>query len=314
MLRFFDARGTKLGSFGRKGEGPAEFRSIGVYRGWNGTVFWQGDILLGRAVLIDDALKNAGTVSLPAIPPAGAFILPAIVGILPGGDLLVHATYRQSPVPPQWARGITAARTFVVLRVNARGDVLRLLGVLPQTADGCVTVVNGRSRPVPECAEPYGAASPDGSRYAMVEPYTSGPNNGKYRVILVAAGGDTVFSALIPYTARQIGRTEADSIRRAKVAGVKSDLLAKDYMEMPLPTVFRPVHGALVAAGGAVWVALRPERDGRRWVRVDRTGKVTGSIVVPHNVTLHVISSSQAWGVEHDEDDIPSVVRFRFAG
>lgn len=45
---------------------------------------------------------------------------------------------------------------------------------------------------------------------------------------------------------------------------------------------------------------------------LDMAGTETASVVVPRRVKLHWASGSHVWGHELDDDDVPTIVRFRF--
>src|SRR3990172_8419254 len=51
LIRFFDARGSSLGSFGRKGRGPGEFDTPSRV-GWIAETLWVGDMGTRRFTLV----------------------------------------------------------------------------------------------------------------------------------------------------------------------------------------------------------------------------------------------------------------------
>jgi hypothetical protein len=54
QLRFYDAKGVKLGTFGRVGSGPSEFRRANMH-GWAGDTLWVYDVDLRRITFISPA-------------------------------------------------------------------------------------------------------------------------------------------------------------------------------------------------------------------------------------------------------------------
>jgi hypothetical protein len=44
---------------------------------------------------------------------------------------------------------------------------------------------------------------------------------------------------------------------------------------------------------------------------LDASGRQTGTVSVPANVELRAADATHAWGVELDDNDVPSLVRYR---
>jgi hypothetical protein len=83
---------------------------------------------------------------------------------------------------------------------------------------------------------------------------------------------------------------------------------------MKIPPVYPAFTSMVIADDGTAWIGLRTESGApARFMVLDATGNITGIAVMPPRVRPLTVSASHVWGVELDEDDVPSVVRFRVA-
>jgi hypothetical protein len=131
------------------------------------------------------------------------------------------------------------------------------------------------------------------------------------RVTAIRTNGDTIFVRDLPLELERISSRQSDSIRKAEIAAVTGELLKQDYAAIPLPAVFRPVHGIVAGSDGRTWIALRPNHGERPWLVLGATGTVVGRVAVPDNVRVVVANATHLWGIETDADGVQSVVRYR---
>ena len=310
-LRFYSPEGKELGRFGRGGEGPGEFRSMGINSGWVGGAFWQGNFWPPRAVIVGLDRRLQRTAVLPPLRPATRLLVHTIVGVQPNGDFIIQGTLARTPSNPAWARSIADSLSTVVLRVDSGGTIQKLLAVAPQLNAGCDLVINGRQRPTPECMQWHGTMSPAGERYVWVQPRVARGGQGSMRVTAIRTNGDTIFARDLPLELERISSRQSDSIRKAEIAAVTGELLKQDYAAIPLPAVFRPVHGIVAGSDGRTWIALRQNAGTRQWLVLGPTGSVVGRVAVPDNVRIVVAGATHIWGIETDADGVQSVVRYR---
>jgi hypothetical protein len=101
----------------------------------------------------------------------------------------------------------------------------------------------------------------------------------------------------------------------------------------PIPNVRAPASAMFIARDGSVWVQValpaeripEAERDEqradaspvRRWRErfayevFDRTGTFLGRVAIPPRTTLHDAAGDIVWGIQVNEDDVPTIVKFR---
>ncbi|MDX2261748.1 MAG: hypothetical protein SFU84_08625 [Gemmatimonadales bacterium] len=310
-LRFYSPTGKEIGRFGRRGEGPGEFQSMGVYAGWVGESFWQGNVWPARLVMVGPTRALQRTLTLPPLRPQTRLLFHTVIGLLPGANVVIQGTLARAPSNPTWARRIRDSLATVVLLVDSSGTIRSLVAVAPELEAGCMTSVNGRQRPAPECMKWFGAISPNSDRYVWVQPRVGPGASGTMRVTSIHIAGDTAYARDIPIPLERIVARQSDSIRAARIAGATGEQLRQDYAAMKLPTFFRPVHGIVAGSDGRTWIALRGQGSERSWLVLSPTGAVVGRVRIPENVRVVVADATHFWGIETDEDGIHSVVRYR---
>jgi len=314
----FDRRGERLGALGRSGEGPGEFRALTIYRGWRGSAFWQYDPTTRRVSTFELPDRLVGTSRIPTAElsrvegrPSGInLLLPSIVGVLESGEMLAWSPFQ--PVRPQrgWAAGLPADEGSVLMLLNGRGAVERVLAAWPPLYAGCMQSVNRRMRPVPHCQSWHWTISPHARHVGFVELMPRG-RNAAVRVLSLRPSGDTAYATTLPVALVPITRADADSIRRHRIAGATGEELKRDWQEIRLPTHFATVLSVVAADDGSTWLHLRTGRNEWVWREVTPRGEIGRLVRLPSGVKLDVVTSSHLYGIETDEDGLQSVVRFR---
>ena len=89
---------------------------------------------------------------------------------------------------------------------------------------------------------------------------------------------------------------------------------------MPLPELFPPYAGLLVADTGEIWVGDYPGQVGlwglteeeppmpeRSWLILMPTGEITGLLTTPTGFEPHAVRDGLVWGVHTDELNVESV-------
>lgn len=310
-LRFFSPTGKEVGRFGRRGEGPGEFQSMGVYAGWVGESFWQGNVWPARLVVLDRERALLRSLTLPVLRPQTRLLFHTVIGLQANADVVIQGTLARAQSNPSWAMGIRDSLATVVLRVDSSGMLRSVIAVAPEPEAGCMTSVNGRQRPAPECLKWYGSISPNSDRYTWVQPRIGAGTSGTMRVTSIRVSGDTAYARDIPIPLERITTRQADSIRTARISGASGEQLKQDYAAMKLPTFFRPVHGIVAGSDGRTWIALRAQGSERTWLVLSPVGAVVGRVRVPENVRVVVADATHFWGIVTDRDGIQSVVRYR---
>jgi hypothetical protein len=316
LIRFFSSTGVPLGTFGRDGEGPGEFRSMS-WPGWNGDTLHVEDSGIRRVTFIGPDRKLLRTVPEPVhvLPPAnrpdGAPLLggSAVVGVMADGTYLLD--FFASGSVPAWFRGDARDLGFSLVHVDRDGRFLSVTAPLLRREPRC----SWGSPPItiPLCAHSVGG-DPFTPAIASVFTAQRSSHDARYHLRVIGSmHGDTLIDRDYDYRAMPIPSHVVDSVRRQLLSrrGL-SPSRKSEYQSVPFPQYFPPVVRILVGMDTSVWLeepATAP--DVHRWRIVDSRGRVVGLATVPGNVTLMDVGLDAAWGTETDADGLQSVVRFR---
>jgi hypothetical protein len=322
-VRFFDPAGRSVGSVGRAGDGPGEFRALS-YGGWVGDTLWVYDGRLSRMTFIGPERQVLrSTLQTTSVRPREAdagripeFRVAGPQAVHPDGSVDAVLLQPTGPAAAGWDQRYTAA-----FRVSAAGRILWLIGRVPDSGhedfyyyptlpDGSV-----RGRPLPFAVPPGLEWSPDGSRVALT---AAGARRGAevmIDVIMMDRGGDTLYARSYPVRAIPLPRSVADSAIAANVAalGPAGDVWAS-HARSRVPQIYPPVEtGSVVGRDGSLWLALRGTTQIRQYLVLDPAGNVRGMASLPRNVQIRAADENHVWGIELDQYQVPSIVRYRFA-
>lgn len=309
IVRFFSADGEALGAFGRKGDGPGEFRSVRSM-GWVHDTLWVWDVGLRRTTLIGPTrrflrqliAKRSPPGELPSVAdPEGYQIMPAPLalaadgsslrsGAKDGNGLLVRVDSAATPLKIV-ARTSTSAE-IDRKQVRAGGEVM--------AAD---MFPNG----------PFTDVSGGGELVVIVRAHLDGPMASNLDVTVLRADGDTTYSRTYPYDAAPIPSRVRDSALAAlgaAIAQAPAEVRAA-ARNAYMPPVYPPVAGVLIGDDGEVWIQLRDTDVGRRYVVLDEKGDPVGVLTLKPNERVAAVAGNSVWVLEANADDIQSVVAYR---
>lgn len=330
QLRFYDASGKKLATFGRKGSGPGEFQRM-TQRGWIGDTLWQYDVSLRRvsfvspsaSLLRSDVLASnlsaitttrggsiaAGSINLfvPTAVAGKRYLGTAIIATGRGADPENSSALRIMSVPMGDSAG-TGTRTLIALgpptahtRVDYRAD------------NG-----NSYSNLIPFTFPPAVVFAPDGSRFANITTEV-GEKSGTFTVVMFSSQGDTIFRRAYPFVGTPIPPSVADSALNA--IGVSSDgkpffppdvsVRLREAIRPKMPKVYSPVSSMILGLDGTAWVSGRVTPSGRAVIAIDARGNQIFTLDLPPRTRLVQANLTTLWAIQTDEDDLPSVVRYK---
>ena len=301
-LKVFSSTGRYTRTVGGPGAGPGEFKAPWGM-GTHGDSVWVWDRALGRISVFDPELRfvrsqlvptpgqgvllaDGSVVALPvqrfsAYPDPGER-QPAVVGHLDFGGHLVDTLF-------------VASVDYHVLRYPYQGGFI--VGRQP-FEDG-----------------PLLTFAPDGSSFVHVErPARDGGTGTTFRVTRMTEHGDTLYSEAYLYDPIPIRPSDIDaaveylrgsgSEDRARERRIREALYIPDHR----PTVTQ------VVIGTDGFVCLRREDSGAntvRWTVLNPTGQLSYSVELPASASVLSATRNAAWGVILDEEDVPSIVRYR---
>jgi hypothetical protein len=233
-----------------------------------------------------------------------------------GGIVMAAGGLSTSQIPP-WLERAEGA-DLLILNTDTTGVTRHLVTSIGGLFKKCRVQVGSTTIQLGDanlCSPATRAYSEDGRRIITLENFNLGDTpKSTYKVTSVTFEGDTTFSATFPDPAPPIEKRILDSLRTAVVAGLsKNPALASAWRNATLPDHY-PAAGYVVGGrDGTTWVGLRVTKDGRPWRVLDAKGRVIGSLTVPSNVAISAADLSYVWGVQSDEDGLPTIIRYRLS-
>ena len=202
--------------------------------------------------------------------------------------------------------------------MSADGKFLKVIAWRPQIPDCGMQfpLSNGFGNAViPFCAGLLESVAADGSRNAFINDMASSATTGSYRVTVIAANADTMFSRVISYRPVAIPKEKHDSVINERLATYSTrPEFVTAYRNLPLRTHYPPVRSILLGRDNTTWLELWTPAAERSWMVLDSRGNGIATLKVPSNVTLLAVQLNMVWGLETDVDGVHSVVRYRVAG
>jgi hypothetical protein len=315
VIRFFDAKGAALGSFGRKGQGPGEFQGVGRLT-WIGDTLVVADLQQRRFTLISPDRKLVrsvlwlATVTVPPQPELDApRVRPGIPRLLLADrSQITTASLAEGSAAPNWPGG-TKSGTPVV-RADSAGALQRLITWVPSSDDCSVSFDPGGGgfglMRIPFCAVPLEDAAMDGSRLSIA--YVEKGKNA-YRVEVVRSNGETAFARSYPYQPVSIPASVKDSAKASRIRGAPGMRAAAEKMQ--LPESYPPLATILGGRDETTWIELFSVSGDRLWHVLDASGNQIAHIKVPRNIRIQVASRATIWATETDDDGLQHIVQFR---
>lgn len=324
-LLVFDAAGHRIGAFGRKGNGPGEFRDLYGSMGWRADTLWIFEFNQRRLTFISHdlrLLRTQSTVDAAATAPPPANPARRVEMT----NLNIEYLYADGSMLVLWSFGPQDPETFSntnrrYVIINATGDVLRDVARTPPPAGRVSTRLGPGvySESVPFAARPYQSVASDGARVGLVTAATMSGNRGSFTVTVVRSTGDTVFTRAYKFDGVRVPQAVRDSAleamsqwgtRRSAAVRTAGEALAAKARPL-LPTVFASVTSLLMGNDDTEWLAVYDPASNPRYRALDGKGNVIGEVVLPAHGVLASATRTQLWVIESNADGLPSIVRYK---
>ena len=308
----FGSDGSFVGILGRAGDGPGEFR----FPGW---LSWRGDTLgvleFQRGISLfspDGTFHDRISFQLP--DPFSSFPVRPLF-LLDDGSVAALA-----PVSPNAAIASGATRESW-LKTSRDGTVLDTLAVISLRGRDYSIRHRGdaRSGPHPLAWGSIVAAPPSGTSLVIAGrvPATNALA-ATYRVLRIGLEGDTTIQADVRYLPARVPQAAKDSIAEAiaeswsrRAEASISTLAAAVREQIDWPEYQPPITAVLAGSDGSIWV--RREILGLtvvRWDILDEGLRHVGWVGLPPTLEVALVALDHFYGIELDEFDVPTVVRF----
>jgi hypothetical protein len=301
--------------------------------GWAGDTLWaldQSQLRLTLFQLNGRVVRSMALRSVQAGPAirtmarrSSDHYLP--LAVLPDGSLVARRMARLDDSNTE--------RTIVA--ITARGEISKVIAhVSPDPADLIVAVPNFRLNiSIPFVAGLAPAASPDGRRVALAIPGTSGRDTATLSLTIINQAGDTVGARVLTFAALPISRAARDSAieailnpqGRSVVVGQGVNPASvpptppavtqrlREELNARVPYVHPAVRSVHVAANYWIWLERTRSSSGSLYEVYDERLNLAFGVRVPPRSALVHMTATHIWTRELDDDDLPSIVRYRMS-
>lgn len=308
-IHVFDARGSRVRTLGRKGDGPGEFQLLALV-GFKGDTLWAYDDRHERLTFFRPDGRVATTLRAQEKRVEAPFSVVTPLIALSDGSVLGYPDL-PTAVP------VTRIPLFRMARVGGNPEVVAYLD-WRDNSRGQVTRPNGAfffTRPV--SSESLWAVSSTGDAVFVVDrPLSRSADVSRFRVTRLNARGDTVFSRTYRYTPQALSREVRNRFEEAakarpvlRRAGVDPEAVVR---ALALPNFLPPITEVVAGRDGTVWLKREAfEREQVDWMVLDARGEVIATLRLPAKLQVHQADRRNVWGVLPDEMDVPQVIRYR---
>lgn len=320
-FRFFASDGRPLGTFGRNGEGPGEFRRIeGTRAGWVGDTLWLTEGPRITFVGPDRKLLRMERRPPELLDPRGvagnatALASPFLAGIAADRSYQMMSMLLPNLPVPAWLTGPTA-RGFLFFVQGRDGRFARSIAWSPDGNAECQHREQGVGIWIPFCPQARFTEALDRNRIVLAIPRQARAGDGRFDLLAFnATTGDTLLAREIRYGPIPIPARIADSIRAERREDQRSPPAARAlFAKVPFPEFYPPFSDLLTGRDGTIAIGLYGAPGGRKqWRFFDGAGKDLGVVEFPASVRLYAIERGRAWGTDGEPGDQDSIVRFRW--
>lgn len=214
--------------------------------------------------------------------------------------------------------------TVPMVRFTAAGEPVNVIARL-ESRNEFGQLIDGTSRtyfPQPFTDSPLDAVAPDGSSLVVVRRNAAtAPERTVFSIQRTDASGRVTLSRNysyrpLPLTSAAVDRALDEHVRglgQTRIRTPEAAALRRQLREhLYRPRFLPPVTALVLGRDGTIW--LRREDLGRSmawWHVLDARGRIIARAWVPANLDVRYADRTQFWAVERDENDVPTLVRFR---
>jgi len=312
-IRVFSSEGQHLATYGRAGSGPGEFQSLEAM-GFLGDTLWtiDGDLrrlsffTSGGALLTTQQYEPVS----PSLGGGSVFFFPYFKALLNDGRVLGFG----------WAgRDIASGRVTATpqLLMTRAGRTLDTLAWVPI---GHEHMIIQSDRATMYMGQPYGDAaitvySSEGNRLYVVDgPAAQASATAQVTVTAINVDGDTAWVTAMPYEPVRLEEHEVDSVRNAYRKAHATRFTTEQVDKAFYVPAFRPpLSDAVAAVDGALWIRWDDRTRSGGVTVIDASGRVRQHLTVESRAKVVWASADHMWLERKDENDVPSLVRYRFS-
>lgn len=310
----FDAvSGKSLRQIARHGEGPGEFRMLD-HVGWRADTLYATDFLLKRVSLFSPAGSHyrSGVINVAVDPATGRGSHP--LAMTADGMVISRSGLSSAMV----AEGRITATPWSL--VDWSGRIVRVVGM--RDLRGAVGLAKAGTRlfyfTQPMAERSILAVHPDGQVIVTVQQAAGDDRPKPFDIAMMNADGSSRFARSYEYAPQELPPAARDSLVEVLARDLALALPAGRAGEaareaVAVPTYYPPVSSVVVGRDSTVWLRLNGDGRSVNWLILDSGGDIAARVVAPAELKILFADSDHAWGVVHDEFDVPYVVRMRIA-
>lgn len=322
-LLFFSPEGELLHSFGRKGEGPAEFRSLGN-GGWLGDTLWVIDPLLRRTTFIAPGGALVRVVKWPndlKLPGSRESLLIRPVGhapatYLPNGNFLLLGAIR---LPGSGLDADLANLPIVDHNgiVRSAGPVVPLPGADSSCVSRWAAGAQSGAFQDPFCAYSIRGVSASGKTVSAYRIIAQKGATSELEYTMQDLDGRLILKSRHLTPLIKVPRSVRDSVLSLRDparpgATVPPQEAVAAFKRLRVSPFYPPVDGMLVGHDSTAWISSVRDPSGEiKWTMVDASGRKRSEVTFPKGSRVMAVSRARMWTVEEDSDGVPSIKRFR---
>ena len=312
----YSPSGVLQDRLGGSGPGPGEFYlpvSLGWWRGEDS--IWVQDLALRRVTIFAKDGEVARTFPLNEVDYATDLRIRLVDHFLSDGEAVALAN----------PRSFERERTDIPL-VRLAGDEV-VSELLRLDRSGSTVPIRGDPQggfmvhPLPD--GPLVGFEPAGDLIVVVDRTAhSGDGSPSIEVQAWHARSGLVWNREIPYSASPIPSRVADSIG-SLVHGRFRDMYKNDGLSereireihektIVLPRYYPPIHSVVIEAGGRIWLNWAKTIEGPGITILNRDGSTLAQVIRPtEDLPVTAVAGDFAWGVQHDDLDVPYIIRWK---
>ena len=319
IIRVFDPAGKLLRSFGRKGQGPGEWR--GAFDLF-GTI---GDTLIVRDQNTQDLNFFTSDGKLTRTWSARGRPL-TVVAYLQGNRVMSEAAFysrapgKRFPGNDSTIAGVvdtTGSTVRRVIRYRGREDfVVHLPGVGP--SDSGATFMLYPQPFIPQTVTPE---DPKGRHGFVVLPAREfSGRQGQVKLLTIGANGNES-ERILQLEVRKFQPADVDAFVKERADALMPSATRRSVPRASIEKQIRdslvtfeylnPAEQVIIGSDGSIWI--RPFWSKTDWSVITSGNAPSFSVRVPPGARLMQVSADMIWTVSSDSDGLPIIARFRIA-
>lgn len=308
-IHIYGPEGEYSHSVGRDGRGPGEFERL-TNVGLLGDTLWVLDSGERRITLFSRDGTHLATTRYALGRSSSGLSDRFPTAVVPGGVALGSASASLAS-----GKAFQDVRRPILLMTLA-GEMLDTLAWVPTEHAHFVLKSDGGYTFGPQLFTDAGltVVPPSSTRFFIVDrSVATTERNAVFHVTAIETSGDTLWNRSYTYAPKPVEKARADSLLDAQQRrGIRSGYSPGEIRDAVfLPDYYTPITSGVAGSDGKLWLRREEGQPTVEYWILGIDGTLLATVSVPSNLTLMAATDSVVWGIETDEYDVPTVVRYR---